>query len=365
MKNWHFVLLILVIAGISLQACSDDDGGNEPDGSENDFTALLTNQIDGVILPAMEAYQLEMTDFENVVKGVSLPADDADLTSLRNAFSDAYTAYQAAAVHDYFSTSSIGLTNRTNLYPIDLTVLETLIDTESFNFGSDNHERADGFPAIDFMLYGSDNVVAYFNEDEKRLAFLSALISDMKTISDDLVSQWTSLRGPFTESAGTGLGSAISGQLNGSLAYYEFTVREDKVGIPVGLVGPNDSPITPDATKIEAFYRSQADGNDNFTLSLVKTAVEEMEKIYLGTNSAGVNGQGYDDLLIVREQTSIDEDIKAQFLAIYTEIDSRSSITEDNNRELYDLIQGLVTLYKSDLFPILNIQDADGANDGD
>ncbi|MEL6558528.1 MAG: imelysin family protein [Bacteroidota bacterium] len=365
MKNWHFILLIMVIAGISLQACTDDEGGNESDDSENDFTALLTNQIDGVILPAMEAYQDEMTDFESAVQGVSLPLDNGALTSLRNAFSEAYTAYQVAAVHDYFSTSSIGLTERTNLYPIDLTVLETLVDSESNNFGSDDHERADGFPAIDFMLYGSDDVLAYFNEDEKRLAFLNALVSNMKTISDDLVSQWTSLREPFSESAGTGLGSAISGQLNGSLAYYEFTIREDKVGIPIGLVGPNDSPITPDATKIEAFYRSQADGNDNFALSLVRTAVEEMEKIYLGTNSSGVNGQGYDDLLTARDQESIDADIKAQFQSIYTEIDSRSSITEDNNRELYDLIQGLVTLYKSDLFPILNIQDADGANDGD
>ncbi|MEL7006850.1 MAG: imelysin family protein, partial [Bacteroidota bacterium] len=205
----------------------------------------------------------------------------------------------------------------------------------------------------------------YFNTDEKRLAFLSNLVSDMKNISENLASQWTNLRTPFIEAAGTDLGSAISGQLNGSLAYYEFTVREDKVGIPVGLVGPNDSPIDPDATKIEAFYRSQADENDSFPLALLRTSVEEMEQIYLGTTSNGTNGQGYDDLLMAREQLSIDTDIKAQFQAIYTEIDSRMSITEDNNRELYDLIQGLVTLYKSDLFPVLNIQDADGANDGD
>ena len=56
---------------------------------------------------------------------------------------------------------------------------------------------------------------------------------------------------------------------------------------------------------------------------------------------------------------------QAQFQAIYSEIDSRTSITEDNNRELYDLIQGLVVIYKSDLLPVLNVQDADGANDGD
>ena len=29
------------------------------------------------------------------------------------------------------------------------------------------------------------------------------------------------------------------------------------------------------------------------------------------------------------------------------------------------IIQGLITIFKSDLFPLLNIQDADGKNDGD
>ena len=108
MKNWHFIIFVLAVIGVTLQACSDDEGGEDPGGTDNDFTALLTNQFDEVILPAMGAYQTEMTNFENAVQNVSLPIDNAALISLRNAFDAAYNAYQAAAVHDYFSNSSIG-----------------------------------------------------------------------------------------------------------------------------------------------------------------------------------------------------------------------------------------------------------------
>ena len=85
--------------------------------------------------------------------------------------------------------------------------------------------------------------------------------------------------------------------------------------------------------------------------------------MYLGETAEGTNGKGYDDLLIVREQISIDEEIKAQYQIIYDLLDKRTSISGDE--ELYSAIQSIVTIYKSDLFPVLNVQDADGSNDGD
>ncbi|MBX2876518.1 MAG: hypothetical protein KTR30_30640, partial [Saprospiraceae bacterium] len=190
------------------------------------------------------------------------------------------------------------------------------------------------------------------------------LINDMQERADRLVSSWSgSLKSNFISNGGTQLGSSISVQLNESLVYYEDNIRENKVGIPIGRLGPNDSPIPADAKKIEGYYQSLFDGNETFTLALLKAAIEEMEDLYLGETSKETNGQGYDDLLIAREQSSLNEDIKAQFSTIYALIANRNSISGDES--LYTGIQALVTLYKSDLFPVLNVQDADGANDGD
>lgn len=359
-KRPYFTLLtLLVLSGLGLSSCGGDST-NEPGVS--DFTDLLTNQIDEVILPTMVAYQQEVSNLAAEIESLAAPVGDEGLSSLRQAYQEANLAYQRAAVHDYFSTASLDLVALTNLYPIEVSTLENLILAGSNRFSSLDHQRANGFPAIDYMLYGPSDVQSYL--DNNRLVFLQEMVGDMKDRADNLASNWARIRDNFVAADGTSLGSAISGQLNGSLSYYEFTVREDKVGIPIGKLGPNDSPIPPDVTKIEAYYQSLFDGSDQFAKQLIRAAVEEMEEIYLGTTASGANGQGYDDLLQVRGQAAVDADIKAAFQAIYDELEVRAAITASDTK-LYDAVQQVVTYYKSDMLPILNVQDADGANDGD
>ena len=349
---------------LTLTSCDEgDDNPDEGGGSETDYTDLLTNQVNEVIIPTMETYQEKSRNFVTATTGFASSIDEANLSTLRTAYQEAYLAYQAVAVHNFYATANQNLVNTTNLYPVDTSLLSSFIASESYNFNTDAQKRANGFPALDFMLYGTTDVVAYFQEDSKRVAFLQALVTDMKTKSEALVTSWTgTLKNNFIGNGGTALGSSISVQLNDGLVYYEDHIRENKVGIPIGRLGPNDTPIPADPTKIEAYYQSQFEGNENFTLSLVQTAIEEMEDVYLG-DSAGTDQQGYDDLLIARNQPSIDNDIKAQFTAIYAEIAKRTSISGDES--LYNEVQRLVSLYKSDLMPTLNVQDADGANDGD
>ena len=363
-----FFVYSSIAALVVFTACSDkddeiDDSGLIVPPSSADFTDLLTNQIDAVILPSMATYQSELTDLETALNNFASSVNASNLTSLRTAYHRAYLAYQAVAVHNYFATTGQVLVENTNLYPVDTAILTNLISSRSYNFNARTQERANGFPAIDFMLFGTSDVLAFFNADTNRIAFLQALVSSMKVKSDALVSQWNGFRTNFIDNGGTSLGSSIGIQLNQTLIYYENHIRENKVGIPIGRLGPNDSPIAPDPAKIEAFHESISEGNENFTMNLLRAAVEEMEDTYLGESIANVNGQGYDDLLITRGHAAIDSDIKAQYANIFHNISNRSSIS--GNDSLYLSIQRLVALYKSDLFPVLNVQDADGANDGD
>lgn len=357
-------LLTLFSITILFAACQNKSSEDDEGPTETDYTDHLTNQVNEVIIPTMVTYQSKLTDLGTARDAFAASLDESTLANLRSAYQEAYLAYQAAAVHNYFATVNQSLVGTSNLFPIEVSLLEDLIETEAYNFSTTAQERANGFPALDYMLYGPDDVLSYFNGDAKRLAFMGALVSDMQERADRLVSSWNgTLKSNFIGNGGTQLGSSISVQLNESLIYYEDNIRENKVGIPIGRLGPNDSPIPADATKIEGYYQSLSEGNETFTLTLLKAAIEEMEDLYLGETSKGVNDQGYDDLLIAREQSSVNEDIKAQFASIYSMIANRNSISGDES--LYNEIQALVTLYKSDLFPVLNVQDADGANDGD
>ena len=367
-----YSIIAISIATFTFTACQSEDDpvapgphtGGSPGAVETDFVEHLTNQVNEVIIPAMLTYQAEMADLVVAADNFTRSTDEAMLERLRSAYETAYLAYQAAAVHNYFATANQALVTTSNLFPVDTNLLIDLIAGETYNFNTTAQKRANGFPALDFLLYGPEDVLSSFQSDAQRAAFLVALVNSMKDRSDVLADQWTgSLRTNFIENGGTQLGSSISVQLNESLLYFEDHIRENKVGIPIGRLGPNDSPIPPDPTKIEAYFQSLASGNEEFSLALLQAAIEAMEDTYLGTTSNGEDAQGYDDLLLARGQASIDEDIRSQFAAIYNEISGRSSISGDAS--LYEGIQELVTLYKSDLFPVLNVQDADGANDGD
>lgn len=375
-------LLSLVLGSVIIISCSKDEDPEpvikdpviedpDPDTTnqnqdtvEVNILNLLTNQVTEVIIPTYENYQVKMSDFLSTVEAFVGNIDAAGLASVKSAYLESYLAYQAAAVHNYYATANADLVNTTNLYPIDVALLGEFIENESYNFNVTAQQRANGFPALDYLLYGTDDVVSTFSNDPKRATFLLELVTAMKDKADLLVDKWTgTLKENFIGNGGVELGSSLSVQLNRSLVYYEDHIRGNKVGLPVGRLGPNDTPIDPDATKIEGYYQALLEGNGNISLILLRAAIEEMEDLYLGTTSSGEDGIGYEDLLLNIEQESIDKDIKEQYQIIYDQISNRSGVT--GNEDLYNSIQTLVTLYKSDLFPVLNVQDADGANDGD
>lgn len=344
-----------------LIACSEE---NSVEPTAEDFSNLLRNQVEQVVIPTMTTYAQHMADLSKAVENMENNITSVQIDIVRSEFKRAYVSYQAAAVHNYYATANQSLVETSNLFPIEESTLEELITNKTYDFNTSKNSRANGFPAIDFMLYHSDNTLEYFEENPLRLDFLQALVTAMKNKADVLVNQWNgNLKTNFVENGGTQLGSSISVQLNQTLLYYEKRIREDKIGIPIGRLGPNDTPILPSPNSIEAYHESRSSGNQEFTLSLVKAAVQEMEDIYLGSTRAEDNAMGYDDLLTARDQAGTDADIKSQYANIYAEIDRRSSIGE--NDQLYEEIQNLITLYKSDLFPLLNVQDADGKNDGD
>ncbi|MEM6318051.1 MAG: imelysin family protein [Bacteroidota bacterium] len=325
---------------------------------------LLANQVNELVIPTYETYQEKMGGLLSATETFVGALNNDNLTAVKTAYSEAYLAYQAAGVHNYYATANLDLVNTTNLYPINVEILEELIANESYIFNTISHQRANGFPALDYFLYGLEDPVATFTNDAKAATFLLELVKSMDAKANALVDRWTgNLRANFIGNGGVALGSSVSVQLNETLIYYEQNIRGNKVGIPIGRLGPNDTPFDADGTKIESYYRSLQEGNDSYSLLLLRASIQEMEEIYLGTTSAGEDGIGYEDLLISIEQASIDADIKAQYQAIYDAIDNRGSIVGDDT--LYLAIQELVTLYKSDLFPALNVQDADGANDGD
>jgi len=367
-KYSNILFFGFILVGLFMISCEDrnddDVDGSLDDGEQTEFIELLSNQVSSVIIPTMNNYASAMEVLSTSCATFRNESTQTNLGVLIDAYRNAYLKYQAAAVHNYYATANQGLVMSTNLYPLDTEMLNGFISERAYDFNTTAQQRANGFPVMDFMFFGSENTLEYLTSDAERINFLTSLIASMFDRATILAEQWNGdLRENFINNGGTGLGSSISVQLNDHLLYFEEHIRENKVGIPIGRLGPNDDLITPDGKKIEAYYQSVAAGNDAFSLSLLRAAIEEVEDLYLGSSDADPNGQGYDDLVNEFSDPTIDQDIKKQFNLIYETIDGRSSISGDDT--LYNAIQEIVTLYKSELLPVLNVQDADGANDGD
>ncbi len=358
-------LLLSVLLACFITSCDNGEGALDLNG-QDDHTELLTNQVNNVIIPSISNYQDATETLYLSANNFCNSINDSNLNSFRDAYHNTYKSFQSAALHNYYANVNYDLVNTTNLFPIDTLLLKNIIISSTYNFSSESQKRANGFPAIDYLIYSSQNSISTFVSDEKKCSYLLKLTESIKNKATQLDEMWSgSLKENFVSNDGVEIGSSIHVQLNSALSYYEDHIRENKVGLPIGRVGPLDSPIEPDPTKIEAYYQSKYNGNDLFALSLVKESIQEMEDLYLGGNTSrdDLINSGYDRLLISRGHTEVDSDIKSQFDLIYTKIDERTSIT--GSTDLYDAIQGLITILKSDMFPLLNIQDADGKNDGD
>ena len=359
------VLLLSLLLVYSIISCDGEEGSLNLNGHD-DYTELLKNQINDVIIPSIDTYNNETKAlFESSINFCD-SKNEENLIILLEAYNSSYKSFQSAALHNYYANINYDLVNTTNLFPIDTLLLAEFITSKTYNFSSNSQERANGFPALDYLFYSSMNPLDSFASDENRCDYVLKLSESIANKAGQLYSMWTgSLKENFISNDGVEIGSSIHVQLNSALSYFEDHIRENKVGLPIGRIGPLDSPIESDPTKIEAYYQSKHDGNDLFALSLVKESIQEMEDLYLGGNTSrnDLINMGYDRLLVSRGHTEVDSNIKSQFDLIYEKIEGRTSIS--GNTDLYDTIQGLITIMKSDLFPLLNIQDADGKNDGD
>ena len=128
MKNKYlfYLLSILVFSSVLITSCgsnSDDEMPPEENPTETDFTDHLTNQVNEIIIPTMEEFQVKMNDFVNAVDEFTTSTNEVNLTSVRAAYQSAYLAYQPTAVHYYFATANQALVKTSNLYPVDITCL--------------------------------------------------------------------------------------------------------------------------------------------------------------------------------------------------------------------------------------------------
>ena len=249
-----------------------------------------------------------------------------------------------------------------NIYPTTASRIELNIQNGNTDFNNSNNFSAQGFPALDYLLFGIDTsdelIISKYNSDSRYLSYLYEIIDQMLQNTYIIVDDWESYRNTFISSVENTATSSVNKMTNDFIYYYEKGFRANKFGIPAGVFSGGALP-----EKVEAFY------NQNISKVLALEGFQAIKNFYNG--NGGVSLRQYISEVSTEEYSELSTDILDQFNIAENLINDLNEnfynqILTDNIKvlETYDAIQQGTILLKTDMLSVLQIPtdyvDADG-----
>ncbi|MGK0413977.1 MAG: putative lipoprotein [Polaribacter sp.] len=363
----RFLLLFLTM--FLIYACTSS-GEEDPLTTDNfDRKVMLTHIADNIIIPSYEDFTSKMESLNSVGTAFSNNPTQTTLEDLRGSWLEAYKSWQHVEMYNTGFAEELGFNFFMNIYPLTVSDVEQNITNGTYDLNSPNNHDAQGFPALDYLLYGvgtgdeeilSKYTTAAHNNNYKN--YLTDVLQQMNTLTKEVVAQFKANRDAFVNSAENTATSSVNKLINDYIFYYEKGLRRNKIGIPAGFFSN-----TPFPDKVEAYYRK------DISKILALEALTAVQDVFVGHyfGTANANRSGFKDYLIALNREDLATAIENQFEVAKTQInnleDDFSSQIISNNAQMLktrDELQKAVILLKVDMLQAFNISvdyvDADG-----
>ncbi len=356
-----------------LSGCKTDPANNN--GDAFDRQAMLENLANNIIVPAYEEYAIAADSLEIAFTAFESAPGPLTLPELRNKLLSAYNTWQRVAHLNFGPADDIQLLANTNVYPTDTATILSNIANGQWDLSQAGNLDAKGFPALDYLLFlGTEMQVGSTLMDANRRAYLKDLITEIAANANTVYNAWNPSGGnyanTFSTNDGTDVGSSLGLLINSLNQYFERDYRDGKIGIPSGIRGFSGTTLP---THAEATFFGMS-GYPH-----VNTGLLNMRDLVLGIGVDATEGLGLDDHLDAVDAQfngeKLSSAIRNQFAAIQTELGAASqngfTLKEaiDNDPQtlqaVYDEMQKMIVLLKSDLPSSLGVLITYTDNDGD
>ena len=353
------------------QTTSEDSSSSDNSESQTfDRKALLTNWANNIIIPLYDNFNTNLNLLSDEVTKFNETPNLDNLKLVREKWLDAYKSWQHVEMFNLGKAEETYFQSKMNVYPSDKERIERNLTNETYNLDNPNNNDAQGFPALDYMLYGSDEsdekiVDKYLLENKKYNTYLSSLIDKMVSNTSVVVNDWNQNKDTYINSTENTSTSSINKITNDFIYYYEKLFRANKIGIPAGVFSGSKLP-----DRVEGYY------SKIYSKDLALEAMSAIENFFVGkkynSEEKGESLESYLNFLNSEKNgTSLSKSITDQFKIAKETIDKlnndfASQVNEDNNKMLvaYDEIQKGVVFMKTDMLQSLSISvdyvDADG-----
>jgi len=260
-----------------------------------------------------------------------------------------------------------------NIYPLTVADVENNISNGTYDLDSANNHDAQGFPALDYLLYGVADtdtaILAKYTTDANAVGYknyITDVLNQMSSLTAQVVTDWASYRNEFVTGVSNTATSPGNKLVNDYIYYYEKVIRTNKFGIPGGSFSGNDGNNTPLPEKVEGFY------SRIYSKELALEALNGAINFFEGKHyNATTKGLSFNDYLLELDRADLSTQIINQAAVAKTQINSLNAnfyeqiMTDKTQVTLsYDALQEVVRSLKSDMLSAFNINvdyiDADG-----
>ena len=367
-----FVFVLLIFS------CSENNNDNSSSSDNYNRQALLDNLVSNIIIPAHDNHMLHLNDLQSHINTFNSEKTISNLQLVRSSFIDSYLAWQHIEMFNIGYAEEIFYVRKMNIYPTNTITIENNIQDQVYDLDNDPYQySAQGYPAIDYMIFGLDDgdeaiLEKYLldSTNETYTNYLNDLIIKMVANSQSVIEYWSSNNSNFTNSTGNTASSSLNMLVNDFVYYYEKGLRANKIGIPAGYW----SGLLPQ--NVEAVYKQ------DISKALAMEALIACQNFFLGRHfeSSDTIGEGLYDYLAYLDDTNysdsqmfigLEDDIVDAFDNSMEKLELLNDnfitqINTDNLKmlEAFDAIQVGVVRLKTNMMSILGISvdyfDADG-----
>ena len=346
-------------------------GQNSNDDSQSSFdrSKMLEFTVDKIIIPAFNDLEAKLNDLKSSYNKFNSDMTDNNLDELRNNWLFSYKAWQHVEMYDIGKAMKDYYAFKSNVYPVDTVRVKVNIEKGEYDLNNPNNYDSQGFPTMDYLLYGLDKdtskVINHFKNDQKISNYLGKIIDEIISTTASVNSDWKSTKEEFVKSIENSASSNLNMLINDFIYYYEKRFRANKFGIPGGVFS---SSALPD--RVEGYY------SKIYSKELSLEAFSSIKNFFNGISheNKDISGTGlksYLDFLDPNKTQLLSDEINNQFNIAENSINElNNNFSEQTSTGLlkllttYDNIQKAVVLLKVDMLQILNINvdyvDADG-----
>ena len=306
----------------------------------------------------------KLSELETSVAAFNATPNTETLEATRVSWLEAYKSWQHVEMFNIGPAEQTYYHLKMNVYPASTENIDALIASGNFsNLDNAPYYSAQGFPAMDYLLYGvaedDTSLVNLYNSNSNYSNYLTEIMDRMVSNTNYVKSEWNSYRSGFIASVENTATSSANKITNDFIYYYEKGFRANKFGIPVGIFSGGN--IFPE--KVEAYH------NENVSKLLALEAMDAIKSFFNGNGNPSL--KQFLDNFASEEMPNLSSDINAQLDLGKSSIEALDSnfVNQLNNDFLgmavtYDNIQAGTVLLKTDMLSVLQIAtdyvDADG-----